>query len=217
MEFITGLIIGALVFSLLWYVYYARGKKHRVKEQSVVLLEKIRHVAKLITVESNFSEIMHFVDTKNLLLNLLSSDKKAIVVVNSKVLIGFDLKKMRLQADPDHKTVHITFFPEPEVLSIDNDVEYYDVQNGLFNKFNSSDLTRLNQKAKEQIMEKIPESGVLSKAREKAMDTLLMMEEIARAFGWHFSYEGLPEHHLTTIQHGTQQLETGKLQKEKET
>jgi len=146
MDFIFGLLLGALVVAVVFYFYRSYFTKNKTQEQSVILLEKIRNVSKLITVESDFSEILHYSDVKNGLLNLVSSHKKAIVLANSKVMVGFDMKQMRIKPDTQNKLLNITHFPEPEVLSIQTDVEYYDVKNGLFNKFEAKDLTELNKK-----------------------------------------------------------------------
>ena len=191
MEFIYGLLIGAIVVGIVFYFYRSFFVKNKTEEQSVVLLEKIRNVSKLITVESDFSEIMHYSDAKNILLNLLSSHKKAIVLANSKVMVGFDMKEMRIEPNPKKKLLTITHFPEPQVLSIETDVEYYDVSNGLFNKFAAADLTQLNKKIRENIQSKIPESGVLQTANGKAYETIKMIEQIVDTFGWKLSYKEL--------------------------
>lgn len=40
----------------------------------------------------------------------------------------------------------LTHFSEPEVLSIATDINYYDKSDGMFNKFEASDLTELHTK-----------------------------------------------------------------------
>lgn len=204
MEFIYGLLLGAVVVGIIFYFYRAVFVKNKTEEQSVVLLEKIRNVSKLITVESDFSEIMHYADAKNILLNMLSSHKKAIVLANSKVMIGFDMKQMRIDPNPQKKMLTITYFPKPEVLSIETDVEYYDVSNGLFNKFEAADLTQLNKKVRENIEKKIPESGVLQTAQGKALETIRMIEQIVDTFGWRLTYKDLqiPEKSIKKISNG---------------
>jgi len=201
MDFIFGLILGALVVAVVFYLYRSYFTKNKTEEQSVILLEKIRNVSKLITVESDFSEIMHYSDAKNMLLNLVSSHKKAIVLANSKVMVGFDMKKIQITPNTKQKLLTITHFPKPEVLSIESDVEYYDVKNGLFNKFEAKDLTELNKKVKENIEHKIPESGILLTANEKALDTVKMIEQIVETFGWKLSYTDLqlPSHGKTKL------------------
>ncbi len=205
MDFIFGLLLGAIVVGVVFYLYRSFFVKNKTEEQSVILLEKIRNVSKLITVESDFSEIMHYSDAKNILLNLVSSHKKAIVLANSKVMVGFDMKQMRINPNTSKKLLTITHFPEPQVLSIETDVEYYDVSNGLFNKFAAADLTQLNKKIKENIEHKIPESGVLQTAQDKALETIKMIEQIVDTFGWKLSYKDIQ---LPTTP--TQQITDGK-------
>ncbi len=193
MNFILGFIIGALVLS----IYYLFSKKSffksKAKEQSVILLEKMRSVSKLITVEGNMNEIMHFQDEKNSLLNIVSSKKKAIVMANAKIFIGFDMKKMQFQANADKRQIRVISFPEPEVLSMETHLDFYDLQNGLFNKFDASELTDLNKKVKQNFKDKIPESELLQSAKLKALDTLKVMEEMVSTFGWHLKYDKLNE------------------------
>ncbi len=63
-------------------------QKSFFKEQSAVLLDKIKSVSKLITVEGNFNEVIHFSDVKNSLLNMVSSKKKAIVLQLQKYILA---------------------------------------------------------------------------------------------------------------------------------
>lgn len=188
MDFIIGFIVGILLLGIYIVFFKSSFFKNNSKEQSVVLLEKIRNVSKLITVEGDFSEVMHFSDIKNSLLNLISSKKKAIVLANAKVYIGFDMRKIKFEANAEKKVIRVVEFPEPEVLSMETEVEFYDVQNGLFNKFNAEELTELNKKVKQNIAEKIPESPLLKIAQSKALETINIMEQMVTTFGWKFDY-----------------------------
>ncbi len=191
MNFILGFIFGGLVLSI-YYLFSKRSFfKSKSKEQSVILLEKIRTVSKLITVEGSMNEIMHFQDEKNSLLNMVSSKKKAIVMANAKVFIGFDMKKMQFNANPDKRLITVTSFPEPEVIGMETHLEFYDIQNGLFNKFDASELTDLNKKVKQNFTDKIPESDLLFSAKTKAIDTLKVMEQMVGTFGWKLKYDRL--------------------------
>jgi hypothetical protein len=193
MDFIIGLILGAAVVGLV--VYFLRNKfvRNKTEEQSVVLLQKIRNVSKMITVEGDFSEIMHFEDVKDVFLSLVTSRKKAIVLANAKVLIGFDMKKIKLSSNPEKKKLILEHFPSPEIVSIETDIQYYDVSNGLFNKFAANDLSELNKKVKQNIESKIPDSELLYSAKNKALDTVKMIEQLVSTFGWHLDYNNLIE------------------------
>ena len=189
MNFILGFIVGALVLS----IYYLFSKKSffksKAKEQSVILLEKMKSVSKLITVEGNMNEIMHFQDEKSSMLNMVSSTKKAIIMANAKVFIGFDMKKMRFEANPNKREIKVLIFPEPEVLSMETHLDYYDIKNGLFNKFDATELTELNKKVKQNFKDKIPESDLFYNAKLKALDSLKIMEQMVDTFGWELKYD----------------------------
>jgi len=189
MDFILGIIIGILFLGTIVLLFKNRFIKHRTEEQSVVLLEKIRYVSKMITIEGDFSEIMHFEDVKDVFLRLVTSKKKAIVLANAKVLIGFDMKKIRLQANTNSKKLVLEYFPDPEVLSIQTDIKYYDVKGGFFNKFAAEDLSELNKKVKQNIEGKIPDSELLLSA--KALETVEMIEQLVSTFGWELDYKSI--------------------------
>ncbi|WP_370478976.1 DUF4230 domain-containing protein [Tamlana flava] len=191
METFLGIIIGALV--CLGVVTYLRSikKKQLVKAQSAILLDKIKKVCKFITVEGDFAEIYHYEDVKERFLKLISSKKKALVVINAKAHVGFDLSKIELKADNENKKIFLEHFPQPEVLSIETDLNYYDKSDGFFNKFEAADLTGLHNEAKMHIQEKIPESGLIQVAQQEALEAILLIETIVETIGWKLDYSAL--------------------------
>ena len=68
---------------------------------------------------------------------------------------------------------------------------YYDKKDGLFNKFDSSDLTEVSAKAKNHVLEKIPESGLLDTARSEALEAVLLVQNIVETIGWSLDYQDL--------------------------
>ncbi len=191
MEAFLGIIIGALV-SLGAVTYFKSIKKKRlVNSQSVLLLEKIKTVCKFITVEGDFAEIYHYEDVKERFLKLISSKKKALVVINAKAHVGYDLSKIQLKADNTNKKILLEHFPQPEILSIETNLNYYDKSDGYFNKFEASDLTGLHIEAKQHIEEKIPESGLIQIAQREALETISLIETIVETIGWKLDYTAL--------------------------
>ena len=191
METLLGLVIGGiLTYFVLNYIKVQKGKD-RTNAQSVILMEKMRKVWKLISVEGEFAEIYHYENTKERFLNMVSSKKKAIILINAKAHVGFDLSKIRMEAINEKKVVKLTEFPKPEVLSLETDLKYYDKKDGLFNKFDSSDLTELNTKAKDHVMSKIPNSGLLDTAKNEAIEAVLIIQNIVETIGWTLDYQDL--------------------------
>src|SRR5690606_36416635 len=145
-------------------------------------------------------EIYQYESVREHCMKLVSSKKKALLVINAKVNVGFDLKKIEMKADPDAKKIILTAFPLPEVLSIEPDVKYYDIKEGLFNRFKTEDLSALNKEAKEHILTKIPESGLLDTARKEALDAVHMIESMVQAIGWKLDYKALEIQHQDLLE-----------------
>ena len=186
-----GLAFGAIVSYFVFLKFSYKTKKTLTEKQSVVLLDKIKKVSKLITVEGEFAEIYHHENTKEKFLGLFTSKKKAIVLINAKTNIGFDFRKIQMQSDNKKKTIILSNFPKPEVLSIEPDIRFYDIQNGLLNSFSSEDLTEINKQAKEHILNKIPESNLMQTANQEALNAILLMESLVETIGWKIDYSAL--------------------------
>ncbi len=186
-----GLAVGAVIAYLLYTFFNKSRKKDKEKHQSVVLMEKIRAVCKFITVEGDFSEIYHYKNLKDKWLNVLLGSKKALILIDAKAHVGFDLTKVKMRADVDKKTIYLTNFPQPELLSIETDFKYYDKREGWANPFTSSDLTDINKEAKQYIVEKIPNSGLLQEASGQAMETITLMQKLVETINWRLDYTAL--------------------------
>lgn len=189
--FTLSLILGAILMYWVYTFFRKKQSKELTIHQSTVLLERIKRVCQLITVEGDFAEIYRYESTKESFMSLISSTKKALIVINAKARIGYDLKKIKMHADTSRKKIILTNFPQPEVLSIEPDLEFYDIKNGLFNAFTPNDLTSLNKEAKSHIHEKIPESGLMDTARREAMEAVLLMEKLVETIGWKLDYSSL--------------------------
>ncbi|QJP33650.1 DUF4230 domain-containing protein [Nonlabens sp. Ci31] len=192
--FFLGLALGAVASFFIFKLFFKGGKKENTREQSVVLMEKIRSVCKFITVEGDFSEIYHYKNVKNKIANFLLGKKKAIILIKAKAPIGFDLTKIEMDSDPEKKTIHLKNFPQPQILSIATDFSYYDKSEGWTNDFTSDDLTEVTRNAKQHIIDKIPESGLMDQAKKEAIQAIKMMEGLAATIGWTLDYNDLILH-----------------------
>jgi hypothetical protein len=176
--------LGAGATYWLYTLFRKKEKKDLTQHQSSVLLEKMRAVCKLISVEGEFAEIYTYENSKEGFMKLWSSKKKALIVINAKAHIGYDLKKIKMFANREEKTIVLSHFPEPQILSVEPELKFYDVKNGLFNSFSPSDLTQLTQEAKEHIKQKIPQSGLMESAKNEAIGAVHLMGQIVATIGW---------------------------------
>ena len=189
------LFIGLIIGTILAYAVFARfqwvGKKKKVSHQAVVLKEKIRQVCKLISVEGDFAEIYHYESVKDKFFDILLGKKKALILIDAKAHVGFNLSKLVIEADEKTKTLKLLQFPQPELLTIETDFKYYDKKEGWLNPFTSADLNEINKEAKQYIIDKIPQSGLINEARKEALNTIQLAESLAAAIGWKMDYTAL--------------------------
>ena len=191
METFFTLIIGALLVLVAVTVYRFFIEKKRTTYQATVLVDQIKKVCKFVTVEGDFAEIYHYENVKERYLKLISSRKKALIVINAKAQVGFDLSKIEIETNLKQKRIVLTHFPQPEILSIENDINYYDKKEGFFNKFEAQDLTELQKEAKQHIINKVPESNLYNVARKEALDSILLIENVVQTIGWQLDYSKL--------------------------
>lgn len=176
------LLVVFLVLEIRNVVLNRKGKKPQVAAS--VLLEKINTICKLATVQGSFKEIVNYQDSKKFL-KLIPIEKKAIVLVDAVAHIGFDMHKIEVSVEQEKRRIIIEKFPDPEVISVDTNIEYYDVQESGLNKFSTQNYTELNKLAKETITEKISESNLSLLAQQQAIEALDLVEYLAQSMGWH--------------------------------
>lgn len=165
-----------------------KNQKQRVMQSSTVLLERIEKVFKVVMAEGYFTEIFDYKDDKTVLY-MFKNSKKALVIAKAKVLVGFDFSKMKFSLDEDSKQMVIEHFPKPEILSIDTDYKFYDVDNGIFNKFNHEDYTNLLTDAKQAMNDKALSSDLPRIANNQVQ---MMMYQLAASMNWKVDLK-LPE------------------------
>lgn len=186
-----GLAAGAILAYFLYNRFARNGNKPNSQTQSVILMERIRTVCKFITVEGDFAEIYHYESLKTKWVEKLLGTKKAIVLIDAKAHIGFDLTKIKMEADEKNRIIRLYAFPEPQLLSIETEFKYYDKKEGWANPFTSSDLTEINREAKKHIIDKVPESGLYQEAKQQALDTVHLMQKLVETIGWNIDYSAL--------------------------
>lgn len=186
-----GLLLGAVLSFIIFNRFSNYKKKTLLQSQSTVLIEKIKNVCKLITVEGDFAEIYHYESVKERFFNILSGKKKALILIDAKAHVGFDLTQVQIQSDPKNKKIILSHFPKARLLSVETDFKYYDKKEGWLNPITSSDLTEINKEAKQFIKDKIPDSGLMESAHRELLSAIGLMQSVAEAIGWQLDYTAL--------------------------
>lgn len=165
------LIIGLTLGGTIVFLFFRNSKNYHEEENVIVIQESVKRVFKIVAAEGYFSEILDYKQTQRYF-GIIPSQKKAIVKVHGKALVGFDMAKAEIEFDEETKTVRIKKFPEPEILAVDAKVEYFDLVNGYFNKFSEKDLSGLHTRAIQKMRDAAKDSN-LGKIAIEQMETLL--------------------------------------------
>lgn len=137
-----------------------------ITESSHTIAESMRKVFKVVSAEGHFNEIYNYEETTKLL-NFIPSKKKALVIVQAKVLVGYDFEKFKWEVDEQNRRVKLLNFPPPEILSTETDYKYYNIEEQFFNLFSKDDLARIQQNGKRQVIEAAKKSHLPEVAAEQ--------------------------------------------------
>ena len=170
-----------------WLSYRIFAPKTKTVEESTVLLEKIQAVAKLVTVEGEFSEIYNYNEYNGYFSFLW--DKKILVRVRATVSAGYDLNHLKMEADLATSTIRMSALPEAQILSIDHTLDYYDISEGLFTSFTPEDYSRINQRAKDLIRDQALKSNLMPSARAQAEKIMELIRFMVESAGWKLEVE----------------------------
>ena len=194
---IAGILLGTFVMYQISRLRLPVAEVHAQRD-ATVLLEQIKEVYKLIVLEGEFSEILDHRDYYGL--NLPGFRKKAILKVKAKVSVGYDLNNLQITAEPLTQTLYIENLPEPEILTTEHDITYYDLEEGIFNSFTERELSELNRAAKDSIKRAAERGMLIATARTRAREVKKMIELWARQQGWKVAYGNPPSPAIKTKQ-----------------
>jgi len=173
-----------------WY----QKPKTTIESDSSVLIEKIEEVCKLVTIEAHLAARHDEENNKTrtwylpLPINITSS-KSASVEVEGKVLVGYDLQNIDIEADSINKIIILKNLPEPEILAIDHTLKYRDIEEDYFNTFSPKDFTDLNMRAKGVLKQRAIDTHLLEKAKEKGTEMLGVVEFMVKSAGWSIEFQ----------------------------
>lgn len=187
-------IIGLLVifgagFGLAFTLFRNQPAPESTIQNSTVLLNKVEEVCKLVTVEGHFSELYDETNIRRFTVyvpmpSTFAFSKKAMLQVEGKVLVGYDMKSIKIVADSTNKQVVLSNIPEPQILSVDHSIAYKNLTESFFNSFDPEDYTRLNANAKAMLKEKAQDSELMKKARFEGNQLIDIIDFIVRSAGW---------------------------------
>lgn len=175
-----------LVFLIGFFIakfWYQKEVHHQTNEEIKVVVNSIKNLSKLVVSGTTISEVYNFKDSKKYFYDYLSFEKQAIVTVNAKVEVGYDLSKLEIQIDSLGKKIFINKIPEEEV-SIAPDIKYFDLQESQFNSFSKEDLNKINQKSIEKIKQTITLTNLKKDAKTRFFEEISKIYQLSAIYGW---------------------------------
>ena len=184
------LVLGFLVVLYLIYQNSIKNNSTTTIEYDTALIQQqIKNVGKLVVTEGHFSEVITYKDQKKYLGDLLSFEKKAIVVINADVTVGFDLSKVKFEVDSIHKVLKISNLPKEEI-KISPDYKYYSIDESTFNEFEGQDYNKVNKIARENLSKKINASSLKTDAKKRLKEELFKLYSFVEIMKWKVEIEG---------------------------
>ena len=186
-KILTGVILTLAAVLIFRSCSEDKEKKSILIENSMLIQEQINNVSKLIVTEGHFAEVYNYKDSQQLFGPLITANKKALVVVNAEVTVGYDLSLIKFDIDEDTKTLRILDIPAPEI-KINPDFEYYDVTADYLNQFNAEDYNTIKRNVNASLMKKIEASTLKSNAENRLLSELSKFLVLTNSLGWTLVY-----------------------------
>lgn len=186
-RFVFGFLAAALVFAGIWYWSGKRESRDEILENSALIQQQIQQVGKLIVTEGYFSQVFTFKNSRDMFMNIWTSDKKALVIANAKVTVEYDLRQLQTEINPETKTVILKKIPDP-VVNIYPEIEYYDVTQDYFNQFGAADYNKVKNTVSKRIREKVDKSNLLDNSKDRLMSELVNIYVLTKSIGWTLQY-----------------------------
>lgn len=180
-----GLLLGVALY---WFASKQLGSNSETDEQTNTIVTKLEKVFKVVSAEGHFNEVYTFKQTKEYF-HFIPSTKKALLMINAKVLMGYDFKKIKYNINQNDKVLRITDLGKPEILSVEPTYNYYNIDDGILNKFEPNELNKIQAKGKNQIIKAATQSDLPKMAQEQLQ---LLLTEFFGQGGWKVEIELQP-------------------------
>ena len=181
-------VIGG-IFLLFKYCDFKKNDDEDITYNTNLIQQQILNVGKLVVTEGHFSEVITYKNQQKYLMDMLSFEKKALVVVNADVTVAYDLHKMKYDIDEKNKTITIVSIPKEEI-KISPDIQFYDVEQSKLNPFTGDDYNKINKSVKANLAKKIEKSSLKTNAQNRLISELSKLLITTSQLGWTLKYEG---------------------------
>ena len=190
---ITLLVASLLLsFALGWvgHVLYVQQNSPSVEERVDVLNEQVRKIAQLATAEQRQNVWLSHRDVYAF--DLPGFRKSAMLNARSRITAGFDLEGVSVEVDEGARTVRILDWPPAQELSFEVDTRYFDIDQGLFNTFETRELNALDTRIRSELRDEIDYPALRDACYEQADDLLGVLRAQLELTGWRLEVDWPP-------------------------
>ncbi|TRX03961.1 DUF4230 domain-containing protein [Flavobacterium gawalongense] len=186
---LIGIGVIAGIFLLFKFCDFKKNDDDDISYNTNLIQQQIVNVGKLVVTEGHFSEVITYKNQQKYLLDMISFEKKALIVVNADVTVAYDLHKMKYDIDEKNKTITIVSIPKEEI-KISPDIQFYDVEQSKLNPFTGDDYNKINKSVKANLAKKIEKSSLKTNAQNRLISELSKILILTNTMGWKLQYEG---------------------------
>ena len=186
-KYFIGALVVLIIFLTFRYCENRNAERDRLEESTAMIQQQIKNVGKLVVTEGAFSQVFTYNDTKNRFFDVLPARKKALIIVNARATVAYDLSKLKTEVDMENKTVHITHIPEEEI-NIYPDIKYYDITQDYLNQFTAADYNKIKSRINKSMREKVDNSTLKSNAKNRLISELQKIYILTNTLGWTLTY-----------------------------
>ncbi len=185
------IFIGVIIAVVLAFKYcdFKKEEDSDLNYNTNLIQQQIVNVGKLVVTEGHFSEVVTYKNQQKYMMDILSFEKKALIVVNADVTVSYDLHQMKYDIDEKNKTITILSIPKEEI-KISPDIQFYDVEQSKLNPFTGDDYNKINKSVKANLAKKIEKSSLKSNAQNRLISELSKILILTNTMGWKLQYEG---------------------------
>lgn len=182
--------IAVVVILLLFkFCQFKKSDDSAIDYNTNLIQQQIVNVGKLVVTEGHFSEVLTYKDQDKYLMDMISFEKKALIIVNADVTVAYDLHLMKYDIDEKNKTITILNIPKEEI-KISPDLQFYDVDQSKLNPFTGDDYNKINKSVKVNLAKKIAKSSLKTNAQNRLISELSKILILTNTMGWKLQYEG---------------------------
>lgn len=179
---LLGLLAAVLAVLAVFATGYLIGRWRTRREavSSAPVVQAVRRIARLATVEMEIADVVRYEEVKTVLV-FIDIPKNATLRLRGKVTGGFDLGHgFDVEADASRRRI-VVRLPAPQILSVDDRLEWFDERSGWLNPITPADRTRWTQWARAALSRAAKDAGLYEKSTAHARD---LFTDAAAAFGW---------------------------------